>query len=388
MKSYLVGGAVRDELLGRPVTEKDYVVVGATEESMLAQGFTRVGKDFPVFLHPKTKDEYALARTERKSGKGYRGFVFTADPSVTLEEDLIRRDLTINSMAKTETGEIIDPYGGLRDIANRSLRHTSEAFKEDPVRILRIARFAARYAYLGFGIHGDTVNLMRELVSSGEVAHLVPERIWKEFSRALTEKNPEVYFDVLHTCGALREIMPELVEDINSSQEIKEAAFYPLFLSACQKSEQALIRFSHLIFPLRQNNQSLRDTKNIEPPRIKSLCDRICAPREYRDMARLLATYQSFYQKIYSLSANEILLLINKTDALRNLARFHTFLEACELFDDQQQDKSHFLLSCATAVKNVATKPLLQAGFSGVDFGQELDKLRIHEIEKLTPLNK
>ena len=210
MEIYIVGGAVRDELLGLPVKEKDWVVVGSTPEEMKTLGFQQVGKDFPVFLHPETHEEYALARTERKTGRGYTQFTCYAAPDVTLEEDLKRRDLTINAMAKTPDGVLIDPYGGQKDLKNKLLRHTSDAFTEDPVRILRIARFAARYADLGFKVADETMPLLRKIVEMGEVDALVPERVWQEVASALCEKNPEIFFTVLKDCGALKVIFPEL----------------------------------------------------------------------------------------------------------------------------------------------------------------------------------
>ena len=210
MKTYLVGGAVRDELLGYPFTEKDWVIVGATAEDMLKQGFLQVGKDFPVFLHPKTKEEHALARTERKSAPGYKGFTVYASPEVTLEEDLQRRDLTINAIAKDDNGTLTDPYNGIEDIKNKILRHVSPAFSEDPVRVLRVARFAARYAHLGFTIADETMSLMRDMVTAGEVDALIPERVWQEMAKALGEKTPTAFISVLRDCGALQKIIPEL----------------------------------------------------------------------------------------------------------------------------------------------------------------------------------
>ncbi|HCW97995.1 MAG TPA: multifunctional CCA tRNA nucleotidyl transferase/2'3'-cyclic phosphodiesterase/2'nucleotidase/phosphatase, partial [Pantoea sp.] len=203
MKTYLVGGAVRDALLKLPVKDRDWVVVGATPEAMLAQGFQQVGRDFPVFLHPKSREEYALARTERKSGNGYTGFVTWSAPDVTLEQDLQRRDLTINAIAQTESGELIDPFHGQRDLQARLLRHVSDAFNEDPLRVLRVARFAARFAHLNFRIAEETQALMRQMAESGELGHLTAERVWKETEKALTSRNPQVYFQVLRDCGAL-----------------------------------------------------------------------------------------------------------------------------------------------------------------------------------------
>ena len=210
MKSYLVGGAVRDWLLGRPVKERDWVVVGETPDSMKARGFQSVGRDFPVFLHPETKEEYALARTERKTAPGYRGFIVHAEPEVTLEEDLRRRDLTINAMALDTEGRLIDPYGGARDLEKRLLRHVSPAFGEDPVRILRLARFAARFAPLGFRVAAETLDLMRAMVAAGEVDALVPERVFAELAKALAEPEPGAFFEVLRACGALARLFPEI----------------------------------------------------------------------------------------------------------------------------------------------------------------------------------
>ena len=210
MQVYLVGGAVRDHLLRHPYHEKDYVVVGATPEQLIAQGYQAVGKDFPVFLHPKTKEEYALARTERKSGQGYHGFEFFTNPNVTLTEDLIRRDLTINAMAMDDDGKIYDPYGGKKDLDEKILRHVSNAFTEDPLRVLRVARFAARYAQYGFSIANETLQLMQQLAESGELQLLTPERVWKETSRALMENHADIYFDVLRQCGALKVLFPEI----------------------------------------------------------------------------------------------------------------------------------------------------------------------------------
>src|SRR5210317_1295764 len=210
MEIYLVGGAVRDELLGYPVAERDWVVVGARPEDLLDQGYQQVGKDFPVFLHPESKDEYALARTERKSGHGYTGFAVHYDPTVTLEEDLLRRDLTVNAMARDGVGNIIDPYGGQADLASRILRHVSEAFVEDPLRVLRTARFAARYAHLDFSVAPETLALMTEIVSQGELAHLPAERVWVELERALGERSPQVFVEVLRACNALAALLPEV----------------------------------------------------------------------------------------------------------------------------------------------------------------------------------
>jgi len=259
VKAYVVGGAVRDELLGLPLKDRDYVVVGATPEEMVREGYRPVGKEFPVFLHPGTQEEYALARTERKSGRGYKGFTVHAAPDVTLEEDLRRRDLTINAMARAADGSLIDPFHGKKDLDEGVLRHVSEAFAEDPVRILRVARFAARF---GFKVHEKTMQLMRDMVASGETDHLVPERVWQEFSKGLAEGHPERMFDVLEACGFLKKFFPELKIKRESLQKAAEAK---ALLSA---------RFALLAWPLKEAE-------------VEALCERLRAPNEVRELALL-----------------------------------------------------------------------------------------------------
>jgi len=291
---YVVGGAVRDELLGLPVQDKDWVVVGATPEDMAALGFRPVGKDFPVFLHPETHEEYALARTERKSGRGYKGFTVYAAPDVTLEQDLARRDLTINAMAETPEGELIDPFGGKRDLEEGVLRHVSDAFHEDPVRILRVARFAARF---GFRIADETMALMKFMVDNGEADHLVAERVWQEFSRGLGEHRPELMFEALERCDFRPKLLPEL-RDIPSSF-----------------SGPLAVRFAVLCWPLTENE-------------IQGLCDRIRAPNEERELALLAARCQGLLD---AAQPAEILMLFKRADALRRPERFAQFLQAARL---------------------------------------------------------
>ena len=257
MKTYLVGGAVRDELLGYPFSERDWVVVGATVDDMLSAGYQQVGKDFPVFLHPASKEEYALARTERKTAAGYRGFAVHASPDVTLEQDLIRRDLTINAIAKDESGQYVDPYGGIDDIHDKILRHVSAAFCEDPVRILRVARFLARYAHLGFSVADETMTLMKTMVASGEVDALIPERVWQEMYKALTERSPAALITTLRACGALERIMPELdclwgvPQPEQHHPEIDTGAHTLLVLEqSCKLSEDPQVRFAALVHDL------------------------------------------------------------------------------------------------------------------------------------------
>ena len=296
MRVYLVGGAVRDELLGLPVKERDYVVVGATAEEMVAKGFKPVGKDFPVFLHPQTHEEYALARTERKSGRGYKGFIVYASPEVTLEEDLRRRDLTINAMAKAEDGTLVDPFGGRKDLQARLLRHVSEAFAEDPVRILRLARFAARF---GFAVAEETLRLMKQMVESGEADYLVPERVWQELSRGLAEPHPELMFEVLERTGLRARVLPEI------------AAWPRRFCGSVP------VRFTHLTWPLAEG-------------KIEALCERLRAPNEVRELA---LTASRTIKLLGAASAEKMLELLKGADAFRRPERFSELLEAARLAD-------------------------------------------------------
>jgi tRNA nucleotidyltransferase (CCA-adding enzyme) len=307
LKTYTVGGAVRDELLGLAVQDKDYVVVGATPEEMVAAGYKPVGKDFPVFLHPKTHEEYALARTERKSGRGYKGFTVYAAPDVTLEQDLARRDLTINAIAKADDGALIDPFHGQKDVKDGVLRHVSEAFAEDPVRILRVARFAARF---GFRVADETLALMKMMVASGETDHLVPERVWQEFAKGLAEPKPALMFGVLEQCGLRPKLLPELKQ-------------LPKTFSGSLP-----VRFTVLCWPLSEAE-------------IKALCDRLKVPNEERELALLACRCQSF---LNASKPGEFLNLFKRADAFRRPERFAAFLEAARLaqagFDSQKIDRT------------------------------------------------
>jgi len=343
MKFYLVGGAVRDALLGRPVIEHDYVVVGATPDELLARGFRPVGKDFPVFLHPRSGDQYALARTERKTGVGYYGFATRFSPDVTLEEDLARRDLTINAMARTDDGEIIDPYGGRRDLDARILRHVSPAFVEDPLRVLRVARFAARFAPLGFSIAPETLELMRELVRSGEMQALVAERVWVETERALGESQPAVYFQVLRDCGALAALFPELDRLFGVPQpeqwhpEIDTGVHtFQVLDVACELSDDTAVRFAALVHDL---------GKGVTPPEqwprhvgheqagvevIARLCERLKVPSEHRELGKLVSREHARVHRAAGLRDTTVLELLEATDAFRRPDRFEKLLLACE----------------------------------------------------------
>jgi tRNA nucleotidyltransferase (CCA-adding enzyme) len=303
VKAYVVGGAVRDELLGLPVQDRDYVVVGATPEEMAAQGFKPVGKDFPVFLHPETKEEYALARTERKSGRGYKGFTVYAAPDVTLEEDLRRRDLTINAMARAPDGTLIDPFGGKRDLEAGVLRHVSEAFAEDPVRILRVARFAARF---GFQVAPETLGLMKEMVAGGEADYLVPERVWQEFSRGLGEPHPELMFEVLGRSG----LAPKLLGEVKPIREI--------LARAARAQASVPVRFAVMAWPHQEAE-------------VAALCERLKAPNEVRDLALLACRNRMALRGAALASPAALLELLKRTDAFRRPERFDELLEAARL---------------------------------------------------------
>ncbi len=309
MKIYAVGGSVRDELLGRSVTDRDWVVVGATPDEMVAKGFRPVGADFPVFLHPETHEEYALARTERKTAPGYRGFVFHTAPDVTLEEDLRRRDLTINAIARGEGGALVDPHGGAGDLRRGILRHVSEAFAEDPVRILRVARFAARF---GFAVAPETMALMARMVGSGEADHLVPERVWQEVARGLQEPRPALMLRVLRECGALGRVLPEV--------EALAARDGEPIIAARLEAAAAFglpVRFACL-------------TVGLAPEAAAALCERINAPGECRDLAGLAARERAAVEGAGSLGAEAILALLERTDAFRRPERLERLMEVCE----------------------------------------------------------
>ncbi|MBU0499649.1 MAG: multifunctional CCA addition/repair protein [Gammaproteobacteria bacterium] len=343
MKIYLVGGAVRDELLGRPVKERDWMVVGATPEAMLAQGFKQVGKDFPVFLHPRTGEEYALARTECKTAPGYRGFAVHAEADVTLEQDLLRRDLTINALARDESGQIIDPYGGLRDLESRLLRHVSDAFAEDPVRILRTARFAARYAHLGFRIAPETNALMQAMAAAGEVNALVPERVWQELVKVLAEETPSGFFEALRDCGSLRIVFPEIDRLFGVPQpaaqhpEIDTGIHSLMVLDqAARLSPDPRVRFAALCHDLGkgQTPAQILPSHHGHEERgatlAEQLCQRLKAPNDYRDLAILTARYHGHIHRVEQLRPQTRLRVLEGCDAFRRPERFEQLLLACE----------------------------------------------------------
>ena len=343
MKIYAVGGAVRDELLGLPVADRDYVVIGATPEQMIAQDYKPVGKDFPVFLHPQTHEEYALARTERKTARGYHGFAFHAAPDVTLEDDLARRDLTINAIAKAEDGTLIDPYRGAADIQARVLRHVSPAFAEDPVRILRLARFAARFASLGFTIADETLHLMRGMVANGEADALVAERVWQELSRGLMEARPSRMFDTLRASGALARVLPEVdalwgvPQTAAHHPEVDTGVHVMMVIDYAASQNYPLdVRFAALTHDLGKGT-----TPREEWPRhiaheersvdlVAALCERLRVPAECRDLALVMAKQHGNIHRAAELRPATIVQILQSADAFRKPERFARLLQACE----------------------------------------------------------
>lgn len=341
MKIYTVGGAVRDALLGLPVHDSDYVVVGATSDDMLRQGFRPVGKDFPVFLHPETQEEYALARTERKTAPGYKGFVFHADPGVTLEEDLLRRDLTINAMARAEDGSLIDPFGGQQDLQGRVFRHVSPAFAEDPVRILRVARFAARFA--DFHVAAETNALMRAMVEQGEVDALVPERVWQELARGLMEQMPSRMFQVLRDCGALARILPELdrcwgvPQPAQYHPEIDTGTHVMLVVDTAAAAGASLsVRFAALVHDLGKGTTPpaewprhiAHDARGV--PLVEAVCARLKVPNDCRDLGVMTAREHLNVSRALELRPSTMVALFERCDAFRKPQRFLDMLEASE----------------------------------------------------------
>lgn len=401
MQIYKVGGAVRDRLLGRSVSEVDWVVVGASAEQMLELGYRPVGADFPVFLHPQSGEEYALARTERKSGRGYGGFTFHASPEVTLEEDLRRRDLTVNAMAEDDAGNLIDPYGGQQDLEARLLRHVSPAFAEDPLRVLRVARFAARYAPLGFSVAAETLALMRQLAESGELTHLTPERSWKEISRALMEPRPDVFIQVLRDCGALAALLPELDALFGVPQpavhhpEIDSGIHILAVLQQCAEHQQPLsVRWACLLHDLGKGltpaDQWPRHIAHEQRgvPLIKAVNERCKAPRECAELALLVGEFHTHAHRALELRPSTLLELLQRFDVFRRPQRFAEFVAACEMdsrgrlgFEQRDYPQAAYLLGAAEATRQVPVKPLLEKGFKGAELGEALNRERLKALK-------
>lgn len=358
MKIYLVGGAVRDKLMGLPVNEQDYVVVGATEAEMLALHYQRVGKEFPVFLHPKTRHEYALARLERKTAPGYKGFEFDAAPTVTLEEDLLRRDLTINAMAEAPDGTIIDPYGGQKDLKDKILRHVSAAFAEDPVRILRVGRFMARFGHLGFTIAPETMTLMQNMVDAGEVNALVAERVWKELQRALLEPTPTLFFQVLQDCNALSILFPGL--------DIKSNALTAL-TNARDQGYAPIVCFAAVFHNYHGGSAGLN-----------TLCRRYRVPSDYQELAKLTAMLNMETARADTLTAEELIDLLYRLDVFRREPRFIEFLQACSAIHGNINIEK--LKTLAEVARSFPVQTLIAQGLEGTALAAALKLKRQEKI--------
>lgn len=400
MQTYLVGGAVRDKLLGRPIKDRDWVVVGGTPQQMLSQGFQSVGADFPVFLHPDSKEEYALARIERKTGAGYTGFSCDASSEVSLEDDLIRRDLTINAMAMDDQGNVIDPYNGQQDLQNRVLRHVSDAFIEDPLRVLRVARFAARYHGLGFNIAPETLALMKTIVANGELAALSAERVWQETARSLLEEHPEVYFENLRRCHALAAWFPEL--DIlwgipnppKWHPEIDTGVHTMMVVQQAVKlTDKLSVRFAALVHDLGKGLTpaakwpSHRGHEKLGLEAINTLCDRLKAPNDCRELGLMVSEYHTHIHQAFELKASTIVNMLNRCDVWRKPQRFADFLLACKAdargrttFEDSEYNNAQYIWQAYEAAAKVDIKAIVAKGYQGPAIKEQIAQQRISAI--------
>ncbi|OOF66149.1 multifunctional CCA addition/repair protein [Rodentibacter sp. Ppn85] len=408
MEIYLVGGAVRDQLLGLPVKDRDWVVVGTTAENLLAQGYQQVGRDFPVFLNPDTKEEYALARTERKSGNGYTGFICDFSPNITLEQDLIRRDLAINAMAIDAQGNLHDPYHGKSDLDNRILRHVSPAFAEDPLRVLRVARFAARFHHLGFKIAPQTLTLMESLTQSGELSHLTAERVWLETEKALNEKHPEIYFEVLRKIGALNTLFPELnalygvpnpvqhhpeidsfihtmlvlqqaVKLIQNNPEFNQSAV--CFAAICHDLGKALTPKDMLPHHYGHEQAGIKPTRH--------LSKRLKVKNYYQELAELTCEYHTHIHKAFELRPETVMKLFNRFDVWRKPQRFQEFLIVCLSdtrgrtgFEEREYPQLNYVNSLLKAAQNVDVQQVIKDGFKKEKIRDELNRRRLNAIKQ------
>jgi len=401
--TYKVGGAVRDRLLGLPVKDVDWVVVGATPEQMEAAGYRAVGKDFPVFLHPDSNEEYALARTERKTAPGYTGFSFHTAPDVSLEEDLLRRDLTINAIAEDAEGKLIDLYGGQEDLQQRLLRHVSPAFAEDPVRILRLARFSARFAPLGFRAATETMQLMQQMVEAGEVDALVAERVWQETARALAESSPQDYFQVLRDCGALARIFPEIDSLFGVPQpaeyhpEIDTGIHTLLVLEqAARLSKEPEVRFAALVHDLGKGitpeaewpQHVAHEARGV--PLVQALCKRLRVPRDFRDLALLVTEYHLHFHRAMELKATTLVDLFASLDIYRKPQRFEQWLLACEAdsrgrpgYEERVLDQPDYLRAMADKCRTVEARDYAEQGLKGAAIGEAVRQERINKIKSI-----
>ncbi len=407
MNIYLVGGAVRDQLLQIDNYDNDWVVVNSTPEEMLALGYTPVGKDFPVFLHPKTQEEHALARTERKIGKGYTGFECHFSKDVTLEEDLLRRDLTINAMAQDNSGNIIDPYGGQDDLNNRILRHVSDAFSEDPLRVLRVARFAAKLHHLGFSIAAETMQLMQDIVQSGELSHLTAERVWLEWHKSLTTQSPHIFLQVLRECGALAILLPEIDTLFGVPQPEKwhpeiDTGIHTLMVleQAAKLTNQPQIRFATAVHDL---------GKGVTPPAewpshkmhchtglklINQVCDRFKLPNEYRELALIVCEQHSNVHRAAELRPETFIRIFSKIDVWRKPERLNALLICCHAdhlgrkgLEKQPYPQQAIFEQAFKAASSVNVQDVIAQGFKGKEIREQLDKLRASEIQQQLKTN-
>ena len=400
MQTYLVGGAVRDALLNIAIKDKDWVVVGSTPAELINLGYSQVGADFPVFLHPKTKEEYALARTERKSGSGYQGFNCDFNPDITLEEDLMRRDLTVNAMAQTDDGDIIDPYNGQQDIKEKKLRHVSDAFSEDPLRVLRVARFAARFAHLGFTIADETITLMQDIAKSGELALLTPERVWQETERALGESQPWVYFQALRDCNALAIIFPELDNLFGIPQPEKHHPEIDCGIHTLMVLEQASklttdinIRWASLLHDLGKGltrAEILPSHHGHEQSGEKLVIrvnKRLKTPNEFKDLSRLVCVYHTHVHRAFELKPQTLLKFFNNIDLWRKPERLQQILIACKAdsrgrtgFEEVEYTQVEYITEIAEACLAVTARQFVEQGIEGKAIGEAMAAERLGVI--------
>ena len=408
MQIYRVGGAVRDRLLNYPSSENDWVVVGASPQALIDRGYRPVGRDFPVFIHPQSGEEYALARTERKSGHGYGGFTFYTASNVTLIEDLQRRDLTINAIAEDSEGCLIDPYNGQRDLDDKILRHVSDAFLEDPLRVLRTARFAARYHHLGFSIASETMDAMRVLVDSGEMEHLVAERVWRETQRALGEQTPQVYFQTLRDCGALACILPEVDRLFGVAQrpdfhpEIDTGVHTMMALEQAAKlSDDCSVRFAVLVHDVGKGitpadvlpRHTGHEARGL--PLVKTLCERLKVPNEYRKLALVVTEYHLQCHRAADLKVETLLNLLRGVGALKSSAKLEPFLLSCEAdargrlgLENRHYSSPNYLRRAQSALATVSIADLVSLGVAGDEIGRQLHDRQIARLTEFKQTNQ
>ena len=408
MQIYRVGGAVRDRLLNYPSSENDWVVVGASPQALIDRGYRPVGRDFPVFIHPQSGEEYALARTERKSGHGYGGFTFYTASNVTLIEDLQRRDLTINAIAEDPEGRLIDPYNGQRDLDDKILRHVSDAFLEDPLRVLRTARFAARYHHLGFSIASETMDAMRVLVDSGEMEHLVAERVWRETQRALGEQTPQVYFQTLRDCGALACILPEVDRLFGVAQrpdfhpEIDTGVHTMMALEQAAKlSDDCSVRFAVLVHDVGKGitpadvlpRHTGHEARGL--PLVKTLCERLKVPNEYRKLALVVTEYHLQCHRAADLKVETLLNLLRGVGALKSSAKLEPFLLSCEAdargrlgLENRHYSSPNYLRRAQSALATVSIADLVSSGVAGDEIGRQLHDRQIARLTEFKQTNQ